>query len=151
MDYRVSYQGHSMVVSIGHAHEPIRVNGEATIYSVSDGRANVDQCIRLAMRALWACQIVECEEDATSTDCVVWAEVEYEPIRSARRSVPADLRAAYAWTQAAGELDDLRDLDDEDARVYAEESAANAAEHAEPDVTACDLLDLRDWLLEVRA
>ena len=62
------------------------------------------------------------------------------------RVVPEDLRAAYAWTQAAGELDDLRDLDDEDARVYASESAANAVDNDEPDVAACDLLDLRDWL-----
>lgn len=67
------------------------------------------------------------------------------------RVVPEDLRAAYAWTQAAGELDDLRDLDDEDARAYASESAANAIDSDEGDVTACDLLDLRDWLLEARA
>ena len=87
MDYRVSYEGHTMIVSVGHAHEPIRVDGEATIYSVSDGGAKVDQCVRLAMRALWACQIVESEDEATSTDCVIWDDVEYEPIRSQVRTV----------------------------------------------------------------
>lgn len=77
MDYRVEYEGEVTIVGIGHAHEPIMVNGEATMYRVADGEGSVDACIRLAMRALYACQIVECEEDATSTDCVVWDEVEY--------------------------------------------------------------------------
>lgn len=87
MDYRVKYEGEVTIVSIGHAHEPILVNGQATMYRVADGGAKVDACIRLAMRALFACQIVECEEDATSTDCLVWDEVEYEPIRSRLRTV----------------------------------------------------------------
>lgn len=91
MDYRVEYQGEVTIVGIGHASKPILVNGEATMYRVSDGNAKVDTCIRLAMRALYACQIVECEEDATSTDCVVWDEVEYEPVRR------ADIRVIGYW------------------------------------------------------
>lgn len=93
MDYRVEYEGEVTIVTIGHAHEPIRVDGEATIYSVSDGNAKVDACIRLAMKALYACQIVEGEEDATSTDCIVWDEVEYEPVRR------CDIRVLGHWNR----------------------------------------------------
>ena len=116
MDYRVSYEGHTMIVSVGHAHEPIRVNGEATIYSVSDGGAKVDQCVRLAMKALWACQIVECEEDATSTDCVVWDEVEYEPIRSTLHyRVCSEKSGATVWSGPAKDRDDALDAFARDA------------------------------------
>lgn len=91
MDYRVEYQGKVTIVGIGHADKPIFVNGEATMYRVSDGNAKIDACIRLAMRALYACQIVESEEEATSTDCVVWDEVEYEP------AVRREIRVVGAW------------------------------------------------------
>lgn len=67
------------------------------------------------------------------------------------RVVPEHLRAAWIWTRDAGELKTLAHMSKRAARAYAADSAANAAEHAEHDVTASDLLDLRDWLREVRA
>lgn len=67
------------------------------------------------------------------------------------RVVPEHLRAAWIWTRDAGELNALARMGKRAARAYADDSAANAREHDVDDVSACDLLDLRDWLREVRA
>lgn len=65
-----------------------------------------------------------------------------------RRCLPSDLHAAYDWTAAAGELDELRSLSGEALERYCAESADNAAWHGNKDVTALDLQRLHEWLAE---
>lgn len=62
---------------------------------------------------------------------------------------PASLHAAYEWTAAAGELDELRDATGDALEAYCRESAANSREHAthpHDAVTEDDLMALHDWL-----
>lgn len=69
------------------------------------------------------------------------------------KAPPDELFCAHDWTQAAGELDELRDSSLDSAVVYANESAANFASHGSNDgevLTADDLLDLRVWLRAFR-
>ena len=70
-----------------------------------------------------------------------------------RAYLPAGLHAAYNWTEAAGELDELRLLADWPAALasYATASAENAAEAdsdlgTEPDVFVADIVALSEWL-----
>lgn len=62
------------------------------------------------------------------------------------RRLPADLFPAFAWTDAAGEIDTLASLAGDDLLAYCDESAANAREHGSDDVYASDLADLAAWL-----
>jgi len=75
--------------------------------------------------------------------------------------LPEPLFAAYNWTDAAGELDELRDLDGAELERYCTESADNAAENdrelhsddapeRDPPVTSDDLYALHDWLVSCR-
>ena len=69
------------------------------------------------------------------------------------RALPSSLHEAYEWTDAAGELDELRDADGEDLLAYVAASVANAVEHTCADdepITATALLALHDWLQEER-
>ena len=61
--------------------------------------------------------------------------------------LPTHLHAAYDWTASAGEIDQLRWLPQAKAEQYAAESAANARANDYDDVTADDLLALRDYLI----
>jgi hypothetical protein len=54
---------------------------------------------------------------------------------STRHVLPSRLHAAYEWTEAAGELSELRGLTGDALREYATESAGNAGE--------CDVHDVR--------
>ena len=67
--------------------------------------------------------------------------------------LPLDLHTAYAWTDAAGELEELRDLCGDDLDEYLFASALNYAEAQldDPrqwpdDMGQDDLLRLRAWL-----
>lgn len=63
--------------------------------------------------------------------------------------LPKHLHAAYDWTDAAGELDELRDLTGGALLAYCLQSADNSAEHAAHPldaVTAGELEELHDWL-----
>ena len=67
--------------------------------------------------------------------------------------LPRALHAAYEWTEAAGELDELRLLADWPGALasYATASAENAAEAdsdlgTEPDVFVADIVALAEWL-----
>ena len=62
------------------------------------------------------------------------------------RALPSSLHEAYEWTDAAGELPELRDAQGEDLLAYVAASEANSVEHGER-VPAVDLLALHDWLL----
>lgn len=62
------------------------------------------------------------------------------------RKLPFNLQAAYAWTEAAGELELLASLSMREMYDYANASADNAREHGECDVYAHNLRDLWDWL-----
>ena len=59
--------------------------------------------------------------------------------------LPAILANAYNWTDAAGELDELRGLTGEALATYCAESAANARTHGET-VTELELESLAEWL-----
>lgn len=61
-------------------------------------------------------------------------------------NLPADLHAAYEWTDAAGELDQLASLDGDALAEYATASEANARANDVRDVSASDLADLAIWL-----
>jgi hypothetical protein len=63
--------------------------------------------------------------------------------------LPPSLHAAYEWTQAAGELDELRTLSGEQIVVYCLESEENwQIEQLDGvAVTSDDLLALHDWLV----
>ena len=70
-----------------------------------------------------------------------------------RAYLPQALHAAYEWTEAAGELDELRLLADWPGALasYATASAENAAEAdldlgTEPDVFAANIVALSEWL-----
>ena len=63
------------------------------------------------------------------------------------KPLPTHLHAAYAWTAAAGELNELRDLRGDALTVYCSESAENCYDLHSGDVTADDLLLLHDWLV----
>ena len=63
-----------------------------------------------------------------------------------RHPLPSWLHEAYDWTDAAGELDELRDADGEALLSYVAASESNSVEHGER-VPAVDLLALHDWLL----
>lgn len=60
-------------------------------------------------------------------------------------TLPLHLHAAHDWTDAAGELDELRVLTGDRLAEYCVASAANASEHDE-DVSASDLRELSSWL-----
>lgn len=68
---------------------------------------------------------------------------------SRQTHLPAHLHAAYNWTDAAGELEELRDLTGDALLEYCRQSAANSEAH-EPHphdvVTAGELEELHDWL-----
>lgn len=66
--------------------------------------------------------------------------------RPKRRPLPEELRAAYAWTDAAGELKLLASLTGEELVEYTLESTRNAWAHGEHDVFPLYLRDLADWL-----
>lgn len=67
----------------------------------------------------------------------------------ARRTLPVRLHAAYRWTDAASELDELACLEGAALIEYCQQSAANAAEHNESDeITEASLLGLASWLQE---
>lgn len=63
------------------------------------------------------------------------------------KTLPNDLDAAYEWTRAAGELDELKALAARPRKLaaYCRDSAANAAEHGE-DISAEDISALAAWL-----
>lgn len=70
-----------------------------------------------------------------------------------RANLPQALHAAYNWTEAAGELDELRSLAEWPGALamYAAASQDNAAEAdqdlgTEPDVFAADIIELAAWL-----
>ena len=74
--------------------------------------------------------------------------------------VPVELRDAYCWVDAAGEIDELTDLSTADAARYASEAAENFEQASAdgPDgewagamVTAEGLLALRQFLILRRA
>ena len=63
---------------------------------------------------------------------------------------PKHLHAAYEWTEAAGELLELRDATGDALLAYCRESADNSREHAlhpHDVVTADELEALHDWLV----
>lgn len=63
-----------------------------------------------------------------------------------KKPLPEHLKAAYDWTDAAGELCELRDTDEPEK--YAAESARNFADNPSGEVvTESALLELREWLL----
>lgn len=62
------------------------------------------------------------------------------------KTLPVDLHDAYAWTEAAGELETLASLTGEELVEYAIESAHNAWDHGEHDVFPLHLRDLATWL-----
>ena len=59
---------------------------------------------------------------------------------------PADLHDAYEWTDAAGELDELRGLSGDELDRYCAESAENSAADGDGSVTASALRELAAWL-----
>ena len=63
--------------------------------------------------------------------------------------IPTRLHAAYDWTAAAGELEELAALTGKALKAYCRESAANNAENGTGDVTSSDLADLAEWLRAV--
>ena len=62
--------------------------------------------------------------------------------------LPDDLRAAWDWTSAAGELRDLRDLTGRALTRYCQDSALNNHDDGDGSVTTADLLSLHEWLVE---
>ncbi len=63
--------------------------------------------------------------------------------------LPRHLHAAYNWTTAAGELEQLRDLIGTELLAYCAESADNSLAHAADPldaVTKYELEELHDWL-----
>ena len=60
--------------------------------------------------------------------------------------LPEELTAAYEWTRAAGELAELAGLSEGVAAQYAKASAENSASEGDGDVTAGDVMVLREWL-----
>lgn len=60
--------------------------------------------------------------------------------------LPERLHAAYDWTQAAGELDDLRRKAGNGLAAYCRASAANARDCGDMSVRAEDLDELSGWL-----
>lgn len=68
-----------------------------------------------------------------------------------KSDLPDHLHAACAWTDAAGELDELRDLDGDALATYCRESAENYRdEHADGSVTEEALEELHEWLNQGR-
>lgn len=65
-----------------------------------------------------------------------------------RSPLPASLTDAFAWTDAAGEIEELASLTDDALETYARESAANNRKENGGDgsVSESDLLDLAAWL-----
>ncbi len=57
--------------------------------------------------------------------------------------LPERLYAAFAWTEAAGELKELASLDPPELDTYCRESVANCEDG---DVTEFDLHELAEWL-----
>lgn len=60
--------------------------------------------------------------------------------------LPTWLHDAYDWTDGGGELATLRSLSGDDLIGYCRESAANAAEMGERNVTEDSLTELAAWL-----
>ena len=65
-----------------------------------------------------------------------------------QRHLPEDLHAAYEWTDAAGEVNELRSLEGPALTRYCRESARNWRDNdgTGAEVTADDLSRLADWL-----
>lgn len=68
------------------------------------------------------------------------------------KPLPEHLHAAYDWTNAAGELEELALLSGDALDAYVRESVANWRDGAtnDGDVTESALRELRDWLLPCR-
>jgi len=62
------------------------------------------------------------------------------------KTLPVDLHDAYAWTEAAGELETLATLTGDALHAYAYESVQNAGEHGISGIYMGDLHDLATWL-----
>lgn len=60
-------------------------------------------------------------------------------------TLPEHLHPAFNWTDAFGELDELRLLTGDRLTNYCRESAATASKNDE-DVSEADLLELAEWL-----
>jgi hypothetical protein len=60
--------------------------------------------------------------------------------------LPAALHDAYNWTDAAGELHELRSAEGDSLERYCAESEANCRAEGDGTVTASALLALHDWL-----
>ena len=76
--YRVKYRGSSCTVETGMPTDPIRVDGEATMFRVADF-TSTERRIRAAIAAHWAGAVVDTEEEATLDTHIVWDDVEYAP------------------------------------------------------------------------
>ena len=61
-------------------------------------------------------------------------------------TLSTELHAAYKWTEAAGELDELASLKGDVLVAYAAQSEVNAIENDVTDVHASDLVELAAWL-----
>lgn len=69
------------------------------------------------------------------------------PTSSKTPAVPPELRAAYDWTEAGGELQELQELTGEALAEYCKDSEENALDHFDSTVSAYDLQRLHDWLV----
>ncbi len=72
-------------------------------------------------------------------------------------SLPLDLHDAFAWVNAAGEIEEFCNMSSADADQYAADAEENFSQcwddpsWANADVTIDSLLELRDFLLTDRA
>jgi hypothetical protein len=65
--------------------------------------------------------------------------------------LPEHLFDAYDWTNAAGELEELRTLAGDALQAYCAASSANATDNGTEPVTAYELEQLHDWLVADRS
>lgn len=65
----------------------------------------------------------------------------------AMRKLPERLHAAWDWTNAAGELDELAAKSEDEAAAYARDSAENARAH-DTNILEADIEELAAWLKE---
>ena len=64
-----------------------------------------------------------------------------------RRGLSGHLHNVWSWTDAAGEIDELRRLEGDELSAYCADSAANYARHGFGDeVSESDLIELSEWL-----
>lgn len=64
----------------------------------------------------------------------------------AMKNLPDHLKAAYDWTAAAGQIEELRKMGADEAATYCRESAENSVENGDGDVSESDLTELHAWL-----